>query len=62
MPGTVQHKTEISTVVNASHVYTFCLPDIITCDQISKTFPLRICTASDQTMEVGMTWERGYSN
>jgi len=52
MPGTVQHKMEITTVGTAASVSTFCLPDVTTCDQISKTYPLRICTASDQTMEV----------
>jgi len=62
MPGTVQHKTEITTVGTASCVSTLCLPDVTTCDQISKTFPLSICTASDKTMEVGTAWERGYSN
>jgi len=42
-------------------VSTICLPDVTAHDQISHSFPLRICiTVSDQILEVGMAWEWGY--
>jgi len=36
------------------------LSDITAHDQISQAFPPILPTASDQILEVGMAWERGY--
>jgi len=46
----------------APRVSTFCLPDVTARDEISQAFPLRICILlSDQILEVGTAWERGYT-
>ena len=40
-------------------VFTLCLPDITTPDQVSQ--PLYLHTASDQILEVETAWEQGYN-
>ena len=57
-------KWELLQLGTAPCMSTICLPDVISHDLISQAFP-PLCIhnlsvfASDQILEVGMTWERG---
>jgi len=48
----------INTVRHRHHVFTLCLPDVTTCDQISIPLPY-LLTSIDQILEVGTAWKEG---